>query len=57
MKTLQINEKSQENQGGVFTKLLIFQLVIAKEYKPWYQINDKILFYFTILSNMQIKVI
>ena len=57
MKALQINEKSQENQGGVFTNLLISQLVIAKEYKPWYQINDKILFYFTILSNMQIKVI
>ena len=24
----------------VFTKLLISQLVIAKEYQTWYQIND-----------------
>ena len=56
MKKLEINEKSQKNQGGVFTKLLISQLVIAKEYKPWNQINDKTLFS-TILSNMQIKVI
>ena len=50
MKPLEINEKSQENQGGVFTKVLISQLVIAKEYKPWYQINDKKLFYFTIIQ-------
>ena len=57
MKTLEINENSQRNQGSVSTKLLISLLVIVKEYKPWYQINDKTLFYFTILSNMQIKVI
>ena len=35
IKILEINEKSQTNQGGVhaFTKLLISHLVIAKEYQ------------------------
>ena len=50
MKALEINEKAQENQGGVFTKLLISQLVIAKEYKHWYQINDKTVLFHHIIQ-------
>ena len=32
MKTLEMNEKSQKNYGGILTNLLISQLLIALEY-------------------------
>ena len=41
MKTLEINEKSQKNQGVVLTKLIISHLIIALEYQTWYQSNAK----------------
>ena len=33
MRTLEINEKSQKNQGLVLTKLIISRLIIALEYQ------------------------
>ena len=33
MQTLEINEKSQKNQGVVLTKLIIAHLIIALEYQ------------------------
>ena len=41
MKTLDIIEKSQKNQGLLLTKLLIYHLLIALEYQTWYQSNAK----------------
>ena len=41
MKTLEINEKTVENQGVIHTKLLISHLIIALEYQTWYQSNAK----------------
>ena len=42
MKILEINEKHETNQGGVLTKLLIFQLLSAIENQTWFYINAKI---------------
>ena len=33
MKTLEINEKSQKNQGTVLTKLITSHVIIALEYQ------------------------
>ena len=41
MKTLEITENSQTNEGGLPTKLLIFQLLISQEYQTWYLIVAK----------------
>ena len=42
MKSLEIYEKSQKNQGGILKKLLIPQGLIALEYQPCYQSNARI---------------
>ena len=41
MKTLEKDEKSQQNQGVVLTKLIISHLIIALEYQTWYKSNAK----------------
>ena len=41
MKTLEIDEKLRIYEGGVLTKVLIFQLLITQEYQTWYRINAK----------------
>ena len=33
MKTLEMNEKVQKNQGAILTKILVFHLIIALEYQ------------------------
>ena len=42
MISLEMNEKSRNNQGGILTKFLISQLLIVLEYKTRYQSNAKI---------------
>ena len=41
MKILEMNEKSLKNQGDILTKLLIFHLLIALDYKTSNQSNAK----------------
>ena len=41
IKTVEINEKSQENQGGVLTNLISSQLLSALDYQNWFLINAK----------------
>ena len=41
MKTLEINERAQNNQGVVLTKLIKSHLMIVLEYQTWYQSNAK----------------
>ena len=36
LKTLKMNEKAPKNQGVIFTKLLVSDLIIALEYQTWY---------------------
>ena len=41
MKTIEISEKSQKNQGVVLTKLIKSHLITALEYQILYQSNAK----------------
>ena len=41
MKTLEVNEKSRRNQGGILPKLLIYKLLITLEYQTGYSSNAK----------------
>ena len=43
---LEVNEKSQTNQGGILTKLLISQLLIDLEYQTLYESNAMILYFY-----------
>ena len=41
MKSLEMNEKSQKNQGDILTKFFISQLLIVLEYQTCYQRNAR----------------
>ena len=34
--TVEMNEKSQKNQGGILTNIIISQLLSALEYQTWF---------------------